>query len=511
MEFEEEILQAVDILYGTEPGPIIPEKISDKVCEKLKIDPDDMLPEIINDALSEASNYVKVYEEDETKDYFFSRRGLFQKAQFCVRLTDFEITNGILVLGHRFLPFFKPLEKLKLTAKGTKKSFKRKLAEYPIENIRIYYSLFGPKGMLDVISSEDDDNAMSFMDAMLSEDSTGAPSSMKITVYDMKDFFRKEQLKAKDLLLLTVKDYEKKVCEVEALRAEELQPRAWERAEWIKLLSDALKKSIDSVNASGYMETMDLFLARALFFGGAKMLENPPAPIVSILDGDSEFELKMSEGGYSLIWKKNEPMELEDDIYDMMEDEDFEDEDFDEMPPDEWRESKLDTYCGEMGFSWTRDEIEAYMRDELFAAGGKASGLDKVISRCFDERIDKYYPQLKKPFHIELEKLWKKVSGSYNIFEDNPQCKVRQKALEVLDQHCLWIRNLDKIGIGKSEKLQDALEELMTVVGPVYDLATQLNKPMEFKSGQVETFSKMMEMVKVAHKLKTGELEKELR
>ena len=509
MEINGEIVEAVDALYGNDIMPLRPSEILEKVCGKVGIDPYGFLPEIIDDALSEDANYVRVYEEDETKDYFFSRRALVQKAQFCVRLTDFEITNGILVVGHRFLPFFKPLEKLKLSPAGTKKSFKRKLAEFPLGDVRIYYTFFGPKGLLDVISSEDEDNAMSFMDAMLPGDGAKSPGNMKITVYDMKDFFREKQLKARDLLLLTVKNYEKKVCEVEVLKSEELQARAWERAEWDRLFSEAVKKSIRSVEASGYMEKMDVFLARALFFGGVKMIENPPAPIVSILDGNSEFELKMSEGGYALIWEKNKPFELMDEIYDMMEDEDFEDEDFDVMSTGEWEESELDGYCEKMGFSWTHDEIEAYMRDELFAGGGKP-GLDKVVSRCFDDRIDRYYPDLKEAFFAELENMWKDVSDGYNIFQDNPQGKLRKKALEVLDQHCAWVRKLDKIGIGKTSRLQVALKELMNVVGPIYDLVVQLNRPMEFKPGQIESFNKMLEMVKMAHRAKTGELEKEL-
>ena len=112
-----------------------------------------------------------------------------------------------------------------------------------MNDIMIYYTLLGPKGMLDVLTIEHEDNVLTFMAAINPDNDTVPSNHMKVTVYNMKEFFQQNQVSANDMLLLSIKDYDKKICEVNVLKQETLKDRAWEKAEWLNLLSKGIKKS----------------------------------------------------------------------------------------------------------------------------------------------------------------------------------------------------------------------------------------------------------------------------
>lgn len=491
------IVNTVDKLYGTSETPIRPNEILEKVCKKANIDSYGFPAEIITDALLDEPNYVEIFEKEEDS-YFISRKAVFAKAQFLIKPSAFEIQEGILFSGHRFIPFFMPSDKIKICPEGSSKAFRTLSKKYDINDIIIYYSLLGPKGMLDILTAENEDNVFTFMNA-LNPEQQEKMQSLKISVYNMKDFFTQNQLTSNDMLLLSVVDHKKKLCEVKVIKQESLKERAWEKAEWLKLLSDSIKKSIDCVDATGEMEAIDTFLARAFYFGGKKLIENPPANIINLLGPDSDFELKSSPNGYALIWEKNRLFDLEDTFFDMLDNDDddisndFDAEDSDiELTP-------FDEYCEIMGFSFSQVEIEAYMKDELFSNPSKAS-FDNVVKRCFDERIDKHYPDLKEAFFADLNKTWKKISSDYNIFKDNLKGPLRNQVLSIIDQHHTWIRKLDKANVNITPKLQNALSELMQLMTPLYGMIGMLNKDEDMKKEEVKKFISMLDILKVTHK-----------
>jgi methionyl-tRNA synthetase len=166
-----------------------------------------------------------------------------------------------------------------------------------------------------------------------------------------------------------------------------------------------------------------------------------------------------------------------------------------------------------MGFSFSQNEIEAYIRDELFsnAANLADASVQNVINRCFDSRIEEHYPDLKEPFFDELNIIWKSVSSKYNIFKDSPQGKIRKRALEVIDQHNTWIRELDKRQIEITPKMENAFRSLMQIMAPLYSLVVLLNSDEEIKEPQLKKFINMLDVTKSVHKMRIQEIDDPLK
>ncbi|MFA7230782.1 MAG: hypothetical protein WC071_05890 [Victivallaceae bacterium] len=506
MEMEKAVVKAIDKLYGSSSEPICPSKIIEAVCKECGIDDFDFLSAIIEETLSEDSNYVPVlsedgededeYEEADDAEIFFSRRGLFAKAQFCVCPTAFEIERGILIPGHRFVPFFDREDKIVLETGEKRGKIKRTKRNIPFVSLSVYYSLFGPRGMMEQVLIEAEDNMQAFLDEMQSGE-VDPNSTCQVSVYDFKAFYAANKIVEGDILLVSIIDHKKKLCTIERLP----QDRLWQAAKWNNEFEIGLRKNIDMVDIIGYMEPIEAFLSRAFFYSDHSLLQAPSSMLVNVLNQHDDLYLEISAEGNAIIWEKDREFELVEEE----EDEDFEfDEDEDEEFAEEFR---LDELFKTMGFSISANELEAYMRDELFGGG---DSLERVKKRCFDDRVEQHYPELKKEFNQEIKELWETVKSEYNIFQDNPQGKIRKKALEFADMHTAWIRKLDMNAIDINDSLKKDLTKIFELLGPVYGLIALLNDDQVIEPKQVKGYSGMLDMAMSEYDKMIKKLDKKL-
>lgn len=484
-DIDVEVIKAVDKLYGAQGLPVRPAEICNAVCKKIGIDPYGFEPFIIEGALKEDDNYIVVPGYDGADDFFFSRRGLFNKAQFCIRPTALEIERGILIPGHRFIPFFDRDSEVRLEAGSNPVKIKKIKGQFNLSVLKIYYSLFGPRGTIELIGAENQDNLFAFMEEIKhGEDSKDA--DVTVSVYNFKDFYTANKIVEGDLLLLSVVDYKKKICTVECLPEE----RLWQSAKWDSDFAKGLRKNIEAVEQLGVMELMETFLSRAFFLAGHSLLQAPSSLAVNVLKHRNDFYLAASESGAVLIWENDRE-------FDLIDMDDFGDEDF-ESDEDSMKEedSELNQLCGIMGFSINDEELAAYMRDELFAGG---DDLENVKNRCFDNRLELLFADLREDFDQEILKLWMSVKKEYNIFRDNPQGKIRRKALELFDAHTAWMRKLDARNIIPDRQLEKQMMKIMQVVGPVSGLVIFFNTERKLSQKEVHNYSDMLDMAMGTH------------
>ncbi len=495
-DIEVEIIKAVDKLYGAQGLPVKPAKICEAVCKKIGIDSYGFKPDFIEWALAEDDNYIAVIDNDGKDDLFFSRRGLFDKAQFCIRLTAMEIEQGILIPGHRFVPFFDRGGEIRLETGSSSGKIKKIKSRFNLSRLGIYYSLFGPKGTMELIADETEDNLFSFIEGVKhGEESMDA--CVTVSVYDFKDFYAAHKLVEGDLLLLSITDYKKQHCSVEPLP----EDRLWQSAKWDSAFAEGLRKNIEMVEQLGVMEPIEIFLSRAFFLADHSLLQSPSSLAVNSLNRRNDFYLAASESGDAVIWEKDRE-------FDLMEMNDFDDEDLeaDEDSMDE-DDSELNQLLQIMGFAINEDELAAYMRDELFAGG---DDLENVKKRCFDDRAELLFADLRKDFDQEILKLWKSVKKEYNIFRDNPQGRIRRKVLEVLDAHTAWIRKLDSKNVNDACELEGAFKKIMQIIGPVSGLAAFFNTEQKLSAKEVQNYSDMLDMAMTTHAMMIKDINKTL-
>jgi len=285
---------------------------------------------------------------------------------------------------------------------------------------------------------------------------------------------------------LSIVDYKKQLCTVERLPDE----RLWQAAKWDSAFAKGLRKNIETVEEFGVMEPIETFLSRAFFLADHSLLQSPSSLAVNVLKQRNDFYLADSESGDVMIWEKDRE-------FDLLDMDDFDDEDFDEdddSVPEE--ESALNQLFEIMGFAINDEELAAYMRDELFAGG---DDLDNVKKRCFDDRVKQLFPDLQKEFNAEILKLWKTIKKDYNIFRDNPQGKVRRKALELLDVHTAWMRKLDFENVIPDPQLEKKMMEMMKIMGPVSGMTVIFNTEQDMSQKEVKKYSDMLDLVTGVH------------
>jgi len=494
---EPDIIKAVDKLYGASSLPIRPEEIYKTVCDKIGIESFGFEPCIIDAALERDRNYVIVSGSDDEDYYYFSRRGLFDKAQFCIRPTAMEIERGVLIPGHRFIPFFDRDSTVRLETAGNKPGKIKKIkSTFNFSSLCVYYSLFGMKGMMERLADENQDNLFAFMKNM-KHDQDGREPDVEVAVYNFKEFYAANKIVEGDLLLLSIVDYKKKVCTVELLPDE----RLWQAAKWDSAFAKGMRLNIEKVDQGGEMEPIEVFLSRAFFLADHGLLQAPSSLAVNILKGNG-FYLAASGSGDVLIWEKDREFNL-------LEQSEFYDDD-DEEEDDDWiteDESRFCWLCKMMNFSINDEDLAGYMRDELFSGG---NSLDNVKKRCFDNRVKRFYPDLQQEFDEEILAIWKSVTADYNIFRDNPQGKIRKKALELIDVHMAWLRKLDANGITPDGALEQKLMELMQIVGPVSGVVEFLNAEQKLSQKEVKNYCEMLDMAMNTHAGMLKEINKTL-
>jgi hypothetical protein len=156
---------------------------------------------IVSDYLEESGIVFKKEEKNNVE--YFSRSGFFNKFKFRVIPTDYEIESGMLIPGHRFLPFYRPelipSEIVLIDVYSGKQLKSRKISER-IEDLYKYHYLFGADSIIDNFVAEEPSN----------KDIIGKNprSKINIWVFDFENFYKRPEFLANKTLIAQVDDWE---------------------------------------------------------------------------------------------------------------------------------------------------------------------------------------------------------------------------------------------------------------------------------------------------------------
>ncbi|MDR0685339.1 MAG: plasmid pRiA4b ORF-3 family protein [Spirochaetaceae bacterium] len=197
---------------------------------------------------------------------WLSRRGLFAGARFAITPTRSELLNGILIPGHRCVPFanpFVPPQNYKFfwkdnligvsTTEGSPDEF------YP------FFSIYGEEYAPQYIAQENPENEIAYR-----YDPSEDPDEVSIKTLDMRNIYREEAFVPGDLFLVTIEDW--KDC---VFRLEHIAAGAWKEKhlkEWMDIAEDAFFQSFKNL---GPGSTTDEQIAWAYFYGGKRMMDVP--------------------------------------------------------------------------------------------------------------------------------------------------------------------------------------------------------------------------------------------
>ncbi len=406
---------------------------------------------------------------------FFPRRAWFHGARFLVAPTAEEVRERILVPGHRFLPFASH-EVLpwhcRLLGPDGRAVASRKLIR-KIEDLLIYYTFFGLKNLPMILARDSERN----IEALQESDLTGG--EVQITVYDMEESYRLLGFEPDDALLLTVEDWQAGRFRFERLPAPAWKPPSAGQKEWIARLEAGFEEAFGSL---GFPADMEEVITYALFYAGREQLARPALHLGGFLEKSRKVDL-VAVGTDTCLWRKGENPEKV-----------IAAQSLEESPRGD--DDCLEAILDDLGLSLSSEEIEAYMRDELYGSGGD---LRRVLSRCLQGRPVRFYSRAQeKAFHRFLHQMWEEVQRSYDPLADGTAGKLRQRALQIYDDHLMWMRSLDTRGFTPGDLPVRSLFEIGQAVGQIGQLLAALNHIQSISDDEFQTMEEVLRLLEAA-------------
>ncbi|MDR0409661.1 MAG: plasmid pRiA4b ORF-3 family protein [Spirochaetaceae bacterium] len=197
---------------------------------------------------------------------WLSRRGLFGGARFVITPSRMELLNGVLIPGHRCVPFANPAippQEYKFLWKGS--DIEASSIEGLPEEFYPFFSIYGEEYAPQYIAQENPENELAY-----SMDPFEEPCEVSIKAFDMRHIYREESFVPGDSFVVTIADWKTCVFNLEPIAA-----GSWERAslnEWMELAENSFALSFKNL---GPGVTTDEQIAWAYFYGGKRMMDVP--------------------------------------------------------------------------------------------------------------------------------------------------------------------------------------------------------------------------------------------
>ena len=363
----------------------------------------------------------------------------FQNADFLISPTEEEIRDGILIPGHRFMPFLShevlPAHATLICANGNKVD--RLNIERHRNDLFIYFTFFGFENMNRYFLTDHDENCA------IMEASPHDNPMVKLTVFDMAALYAEHNVTPGDAFRLTVKNWKQGHYTLSFVSKMDLASQQHECSKWCKTFEKNLQEVINWCGP--HTDVNDQFATALLTSDFPKT--KAPIHLGGFYGQCKHIELQQTPDGV-ILWHQGES--VRDAYLDSIEN----------TPASATgRRDSLDAILSDIGLSLNENEITAYMLDAL-SCGHTDSNV--VMKRCFAGRDATYFTDENQAdiFNDLFITLWEKLSANYNPKRDKVYAPVRSRILAILDAQLGWLRDCDKKGLLPSELPQEPMMEL---------------------------------------------------
>ena len=387
-----------------------------KLCEDLELEIDNH------------SFFAPTQMDDSDRVAFFYLPAAYKGAKFCIKPTEEELDLGILVPGHKFTPFLEwdiPPAEAKIYFKHNLLASKKQ--NFLITDFIKYISYY-PYG----IDSYLDDEGTEFDPEFFKPD-----DSFAVSVFNFGEFYREHNFQYGDFLIFTVNNYIKGEFSVEYRLAEASVADMGTVLRWVALMEDGLE---DALQYYQYLLTSDEQLNFAFLKNKEFLLQYPVIHLNGFLELSNRIKIT-SLNSTPIFISKDSKLEIDSALSHKFDDStlqdmisEIDDKDFESL-------ETLDDILMYLGHDLTSEELEAYMRDELFH---NSKSFENVWNRCFDDKAMEFeeFAMLEDNLRTQSKKLWNKTSETYNAKADEEFGGIREKVLVMKDKHLKWIRNM---------------------------------------------------------------------
>ncbi|MDR0495548.1 MAG: plasmid pRiA4b ORF-3 family protein [Treponema sp.] len=224
---------------------------------------------------------------------WISRRGCFEKVPFVISPTKLELLNGILIPGHRCIPFANPAalpHEYQFFWKGKKIPWTT--TEGPPEEFYPYYFIFGEEYAPQYVARDNPENETAF-----NYDPYEDPPEVSIHTLDMRYIFREASFVPGDRFVVRSRDWLDGHFELEKVNKD-----AWPQAELFAWFEAAEGGFEDSFSLLGPGASTEEQIAYAYWYGGKRMRELPAYSLEEFLYEKTDRIEKVNYGIESRFW-----------------------------------------------------------------------------------------------------------------------------------------------------------------------------------------------------------------
>jgi len=363
------------------------------------------------------------------------RRDFFRDGQLLVTPSAWEIGEGILLPGHRFVPFcFTEIFPSEVVLRNGKTPLKTREVILRLEEVADYYSLLGAESMYDFLVAEHQQNA-----ARLRSGVKNGEAPAILTAFELQDYYREHRVEYGDVLVFAIRDWDKGEFELTGILTAEQRSEKTEQS-WLEKLDDTLAKVIEKYDF--YLQIPEQF-SRAFFLAGEEWMRQPALSLDEYIRRSERIEVGYMSGDTALVVKDETP-----------------EENYVWEPPDGVTVSKgntgsLEEIIKECGCMLQMPEIEAFMLDQFYR---QLDDFDTFYQRCIGPEKLNFADEAQQAFFMNyLEDWWENRMSTYDRFSDDAKAPIRARLLELIEERRDWLIALHDLDIDL-EKLQE--EEL---------------------------------------------------
>ena len=224
---------------------------------------------------------------------WLSRRGCFENVPFVISPTKLELLNGILIPGHRCIPFANPAalpHEYKFFWRG--KQIPWTSTEGPPEEFYPYYFIFGEEYAPQYVAHDNPDNESAF-----NYDPYEDPPEVSIHTLDMRNIFREASFVPGDRFVVRSKDWKEGYFDLEKIDKD-----AWPQADLFAWFEAAEGGFEDSFALLGPGVSTEEQIAYAYWYGGKRMRELPAYSLEEFLYEKTDKIERINYGIESRFW-----------------------------------------------------------------------------------------------------------------------------------------------------------------------------------------------------------------
>ncbi|MFI3256738.1 MAG: hypothetical protein R3Y36_00390 [Spirochaetales bacterium] len=318
---------------------------------------------------------------------YVSRAAVFTDKIFSIKPTKSEISAGILITGHRCIPFVDPeLSPHEITFISIDRKLKKTVAKLSLDDVFTTHNLYGEEFIPQYMAEDPANQLYDYK----SEESLFA-QSFDVTVWDMKDYYQNLNFSYGDRLIARVVDWDLGTVEIFPKKAQKATPfEVTEddelRNEWFSDFEKILENGIETY---GPLLNIEEQLAYAFFEYTDKLCTPFCASVEEYILQNRTIGIE-SYGVESRLWKSGE-----------------------EIPAlNFWNDSKrfdlADTLYSEIGLPIPTFMLDVYILDAIYL---KEKELQNITRRLI--------PETYKAEENQIKKIATRIKSRYNVILQN--------------------------------------------------------------------------------------------